>query len=942
MPRRGKASVSPCFSPRVARLVGRKRNFSMTQQTAENNRESSTGPRNILDRFFFQIERFAFSHSFSVILVSLILAILSLWVTVEKLTFKTSRGDLVSKDLPYVKRHEAFRKEFDDFDGMIVVVEGNDPEQKKNFAETLAEKFKSHSNVFSDVFYKIDTSYFKDKGLLFLAPKKLVDLFQKIEDRQQFLEDINATPNLDQLLKSINAEISSGMVDTLMSDFLGSENGEKDETADLGLLISLLKQMTAHLTEEGTAYQSPWASFFTGNEETLKQQGYLISGKNNLMFILVTPHGDKTSFTGYKDSIAIARQLVKETLKQFPKVKVGITGEDVIASDEMTLTQIDVKKATLIALAGVSLLFILAFRGVAKPLMAVFCLIVALCWSMGFTTLTVGHLNILSVVFTTILIGLGIDFGIHILERFKEERMAGEDISSALQKTVEGTGRGNFAGAITTALAFGAMTWTDFIGVAELGWIAAWGILFCMLAMLLLLPALLAVEEKFRKTDYNGVAPPKKNKKWIEGLFRHYYVIIFVCLFLVGLSALSLKNLAFDYNLLHLQAKNTEAVAYEIKIMQNANRSTWSAAMLADTLEDAQQKLKAVKALSTVGEVESILSLMPAHQTENLKFLKENSSVLSDLTVAEEDPPFSLKPISRSLKRIRFKLRSKSEGGPADSVQQAGVEVQRVTDALANTDPEAAQKRLSAFSKQLFTDYRSKLTDLRANANPAPVVINKLPREMRKRFISNKGRFMISIFPSVDFWDIDERDKFLAQLRSVDPDVVGNAVHMFESSRLMKEGYVNGGIYAMVAIVIFVFLTFKNFKTTLFIFLPVIVGSLWTIGIMDLAGVRFNLANLVILPLILGIGVVNGIHIIHRYREEPDKSIPVLSKSTGQAVILSSLTTMVGFGSMMVADHQGIFSLGLVLTIGVGSCLVASITIVPAILKLSAEKGWKV
>jgi len=913
----------------------------MTRQTSGNNHESSAGPKNILDRFFFQIEHFAFTHSFSVIAVSLILAALSIWVTVEKLTFKTGRGDLVAKDLPYVQRHEAFRQEFDDFDGMIVVVEGDDPEQKKNFADRLAEKLKSRPDVFSDVFYKIDTSYFEDKGLLFLDPEELVDLFQKIEDRQQFLDDVNATPNLDQLLKSINAEISSGMVNTLLSDFIGSGDEEKDDAADLDLLISLLRQMTSHLKGKAV-YKSPWSAFFTGDEETLKEQGYLISGKNNLMFILVTPNEDKSSFTGYKDSIEIARRQVDETLEQFPKVTVGITGEDVIASDEMTLTQVDVKKATLIALAGVSLLFILAFRGVAKPLMAVFCLIVALCWSIGFTTLTVGHLNILSVVFTTILIGLGIDFGIHILERFKEERMAGEDISSSLQKTVEGTGRGNFAGAITTALAFGAMTLTDFVGVAELGWIAAWGILFCMLAMLLLLPALLAVEEKFRKTDYTGGVLPKEKKKWVAGLFRHYYVIIFVCLILVGLSALSLKNLAFDYNLLNLQAKNTEAVAYEIKIMQNANRSTWSAAMIADTLEEAQEKLNTVKALSTVGEVESILSLIPADQAENLEFLKKNSSVLSDFEVEEEDIPFSIKSIARSLKRIRFKLRSKEEDEPTDSVQEAGLWVQRVTDELANTDPKTARKRLSVFSKQLFADYRGKITDLRKNANPSPVEIDELPGEMRKRFISNKGRFLISIFPSVDFWDIDEREKFLAELREVDPDVVGNAVHMFESSRLMKEGYVNGGIYAMAAIVIFVFLTFKNFKTALFIFLPVIVGSLWTIGIMDLTGVRFNLANLVILPLILGIGVVNGIHIIHRYREEPDKSIPVLSKSTGQAVILSSLTTMIGFGSMMVADHQGIFSLGLVLTIGVGSCLVASITIVPAVLKLATEKGWQV
>ncbi|MCH8311984.1 MAG: MMPL family transporter [Nitrospinae bacterium] len=913
----------------------------MTPQKVENNQKSSAGPKNILDRFFFYIEHFAYTHSFSVIAVSLVLAALSLWVTVEKLTFKTGRGDLVAKDLPYVQRHEKFRQEFDDFDGMIVVVEGQDPEQKKNFAEALAAKLKSHPKVFSDVFYKIDTSYFKDKALLFLDQKELADLFQKIEEHQQFLEDINSSPGLDQLLRSINSEISSGMVDTLLSDFIGTDNGEKDDTADLGLLISLLKQMTAHL-KGGAPYQSPWASFFTGKEDSLKEQGYLISGKNDLMFILVTPHEDETSFTGYKDSIETARKLVDETRQQFPLVKVGITGEDVIASDEMTLTQVDVKKATLIALAGVSLLFILAFRGVVKPLMAVFSLVVALCWSIGFTTLTVGHLNILSVVFTTILIGLGIDFGIHILERYKEERIAGGDIPSSLQKTVAGTGRGNFAGAITTALAFGAMTFTDFVGVAELGWIAAWGILFCMLAMLLLLPALLAVEEKCRKTDYNGMAPSVDKKKWIDGLFRHYYIIIFVCLLLVGLSTLSLRNLAFDYNLLNLQAKNTEAVAYEIKIMENANRSTWSAAMLADTMEEAQKKLKAVKGLSTVGEVESILSLVPANQPEKLKFIKENSSVLSNLQVEEEDPPIFLKSIARSLKRIRFKLRSKEENAPTDSVGEAGVWVQRVTDELTKTDPKVAQERLSAFSKQLFADYRAKIADLRKNANPSPVEIDELPNEMRKRFISKKGRFLISIFPSVDFWDIDEREKFLTQLREVDPNVVGNAVHMFESSRLMKEGYVNGGIYAMAAIVIFVYLTFKKFKTTLFIFLPVVVGSLWTIGIMDLVGVRFNLANLVILPLILGIGVVNGIHIIHRYREEPDKSIPVLSKSTGQAVILSSLTTMIGFGSMMVADHQGIFSLGLVLTIGVGSCLVASITILPAILKLCTEKGWKV
>jgi hypothetical protein len=145
----------------------------------------------------------------------------------------------------------------------------------------------------------------------------------------------------------------------------------------------------------------------------------------------------------------------------------------------------------------------------------------------------------------------------------------------------------------------------------------------------------------------------------------------------------------------------------------------------------------------------------------------------------------------------------------------------------------------------------------------------------------------------------------------------------------------------MIAIFIYVFLSFGGLRTTLVVLLPVAVGSVWTVGIMDLVEVSFNLANLVILPLIIGIGVVNGVHIVQRYREETDKSVNVLSRSTGQGVVLSSLTTMVGFGSLMMADHQGVYSLGLVLTLGVGCCLLASVTVLPSILELCTVKRWK-
>ena len=899
----------------------------------------------ILNRFFFVIERFAYRRSLLVISVSLVLAILSLWVTAQKLTFKTGRGDLVAKGLPYVEQYKNYREQFEDLEGMVVVVEGKNPADMAGFAEALAIKLQAQSHLFSQVVYKIDTHYFRSRFLLYLNQDELQSLTRKLVDHQGFLESVNGAPGLHTLLSSINAEISSGMVDSLLTDFLGGD--DEEETADAGglsLLIRLLEEMTRHLMGE-TGYRSPWQALFTGSGDSLREKGYMVSENDDLLFILVVPNEDETSFTGYKDAVALARQYIAETQKDFPDITVGLTGEEVISSDEMVTTQADVETASKIALTGVALLFIIAYRGVVKPLLAVFCLLLALCWTIGFTTLTIGHLNILSIVFTTILIGLGIDFGIHILERYKEERLKGNEILEALQKTVQGTGRGNFSGAITTAMAFGAMVLTDFIGIVELGWIAGWGILFCMVAMLLVLPALITLEEKWRKPHYaqEKTATPKQ-KQWVDKLFDHYYLIIGLCTVLVLIASVSLKDLRFDYNLLNLQAKGTEAVQYEMKILESAGRSAWSAAMLADSLEEVQQKELQLKALPTVARFESISVVIPEHQEENLLTIRKDlAPLLKELEVEPEDVAFSLKALNKTLKRIQFKLQGREEGGDSlDPVRVAGNRLRNFLEKSQKIEQGLAESRLENFSALLFTDYRDLMDELKANAEPRLVRLEEIPPKLRERYISKKGKYVIHIYPSVDIWDLDERRKYLNDLRSVDPNVTGTAVHMFESTRLMTEGYVKGGLYAMTAIIIYLFFLFRNARTVFFVLLPVLAGSIWTVGVMELIGLKLNMANLVILPLILGVGVVNGIHITHRYREEEDKHASVLGKSTGQAVVLSSFTTMIGFGSLMVADHSGVFSLGLVLTIGVFNCLIASITFLPALLKLSTAKNWRV
>jgi uncharacterized protein len=906
--------------------------------------EIPSSPRpGLLDRVFTAFETLAYFHPWWVLSVSMILAALSVWFTATHLQFNTHREDLISKDMKFHELYQQYRDRFKDFDGMIVVVEGEQPDAMKQFADQLVERLQNQPEISSEIYYKVDTGYFKNKSLLFLEPDALKRLEDKLRSHQDFLEQVNASPGLNTLLRSLNREISSGVVDTLLTDLLGTEDeeAEKEDAADLGLLISLLTQMTRHV-EGDTGYRSPWGTFLAEENNPLREEGYLVSDDERLLFILLNPQETEGDFAGSKNAIEGIREIIRDLSPGFPEIKVGMTGGEVISSDEMFTTQSDVKNASKYALTGVTLLFIIFYRRVTEPLLAVFTLMVSIAWAMGYTTLSVGHLNIISIVFATILIGLGIDFGIHIICRYREERRLGNDAFLAMRNTLQQTGRGNLAGAVTTAIAFGAMAFTDFVGIVELGIIAAGGIVLCLLGMVLLLPALISIEERWRKPVYTLPKRVGKRDALFEKMYSHYYLIIFVSLALLTWCGYASKDLYFDYNLLNMQARGTEAVQYEMKIIENAKRASWNAALIADNIQDAKEKYRILKAMPSVGKVESLLNAIPENQETRIRNVKALAPLIDPFEVEPEDEPFSLRAIQATIKKIRFKLRKKEKEDEQDDVYEASRQVRLLDAALKKTDPEIAATRLKAFSRTLFVDYRKKIADLKRSAHPTPVKVEELPQDLKDRFVSTDGKYLLLAYPSINIWEREEMEKFLYEMRRIDPNVTGNAVHMFESTRLMIDGYVRAGLYALAAITLYLILTLRNIKTTLLVLIPTLAGAILTLGLMRLTGIQFNLANLVILPLILGIGVVDGVHILHRSREAPECGKNVISKSTGQAVILTSLTTMIGFGSLMVADHQGVYSVGLVLTLGVGSCMITSITLLPALMKLCWARGWKI
>jgi uncharacterized membrane protein YdfJ with MMPL/SSD domain len=254
-------------------------------------------------------------------------------------------------------------------------------------------------------------------------------------------------------------------------------------------------------------------------------------------------------------------------------------------------------------------------------------------------------------------------------------------------------------------------------------------------------------------------------------------------------------------------------------------------------------------------------------------------------------------------------------------------------------------QRLGKFQEALFDDIRQTFETIKNQDTTSPLQPGDLPPALRNQFIGRTGKFKVEVFPKYDIWQHDNQSNFIADLRQAmapngDKKVTGTPVQLYEYTTLLKNSYQQAALYALAAITIMVFLHFWSITCVILSLLPVAIGSIWTAGLMGLFGIPFNPANIMILPLVIGIGVTNGIHILNRVAEEQNPRI--LGKSTGKAVLVSGLTALTGFGSLTLAKHQGIQSLGLVMAIGIAACMIAGLTFLPAILNILGRYGWSV
>ncbi|MFQ5830922.1 MAG: MMPL family transporter [Candidatus Methylomirabilia bacterium] len=870
------------------------------------------------------------------VLFSLALAAAGLIYTFHALTFQTSTLRLLPPGQRYATLYTEYLQDFGELNDIVVVVEASRVEEAKAYAARLVRELRESSVDFPRVAYRVDPARFEGQGLLYLSVDELAEIRDRVFDHQDFMEAYAARPTLDRLLDGVNQQIAAAFVSHFFD--LGLGDGRP---VDLRFLRELLTQISARLARPGP-YRSPWSTIFSfGESEEAEDSGYFLADDGSLLFILVEQMPDEGDFMDNQEAIETIRASIADLRRDFPDVEAGVTGMPALSNDEMTTAFGDSEVATLLAFALTLGLLLLLFWRIGKPLLMLAALAASLAWSMGIITLTLGHLTIFSVMFISLMVGIGIDYGIYFLSRYEEELSLGRPLREALELTASRTGPGILIGALTAAGTFYVLMLTEFRGIQEFGYVSGLAILMAFVSMLTFFPALLVLVDRRRPARQRGRGARPHDLDRIRapalGRLTRYPKTVLVSAGCVTVFSLwAVGGVGFDYNMLNLQAKGTESVIWEKKILATG-RSGHTGLATARTLEELREKQEAFDRLPSVSEVDSVLLLIPDNQAEKIDIIQDFAPIVSPVRIGRLTG-LNLERLQRSLKTLKRRLdlavAEAGPDGPGEEIESIRSEIASLIEQLRDADPKLARPALNLFHAQLYRDFVKKFYDFQRNLTPRPVTLDDVPNELGRKFVGRSGRFLIRIHPEVDIWDRDGAQRFVSDLRSVDPDVTGSPVITYEAIRLMETAYFQGTIFAFIVVSVLAALLLRRLRETLLALTPLLLGTLWTVGLMRVFGLQFTLANVWGLPLIIGTAAEYGLNIVVRYREGWTYGGPLLARSTVNAVALNGLTTIAGFGSLMVAHHQGIFGLGLLLTIGASASLAASLIVLPVLLRV--------
>ncbi len=873
----------------------------------------------LLGRALVAWTRLCLWQPWAVALVAVLSAVGTGAWTAGNLGYKVSRVDLLDPESDTNKLWVDYIREFGEDDDAVVVVEGESRGDVIAVLEELSREVAKDEALFRSVLHEVDLSRIRSKGLHYLSPEDLTAIDRFIEQTQPILDGGWAQLRVGTMVAGMASQMVAGPQ-------AAGATGEPPALTLERFSESLLAGLEAPPPVPGRIpeYVSPWPSM-PESLSTLRDLSseHLLAKDGKLGFVLLRLVKDEGGFAGASTATDELRRIIARVAAGHPTASLGLTGLPVMENDEMRTSQTSMVWASSLSLVAVVVVIMAGFGGLRHALMANGVLVIGMAWAFGWAAVSVGHLNILSVTFAVTMIGVGIDYGTYYVGRYLENRRRGLECAAALLETSGTVGPGILTGAITTSVAFFSAALTSFVGVAELGLIAGGGILLCCAAELLVLPAVVAIVD--RSFLGRRIPEPVPVHSWLAPLMRHPRFVTLAAVACSLALAGGLHELDYDHNLLNMQADGLESVEVEKKLLTECDQSVWYALSIADSREQLLERKAKLEALPSVERIDEIASLLPVDEELKQPTIERIRGRLATLPERPPEIPVDrLDALGETLGWAQGEA-SKRPGG-----LRTAWHLERARDSLRTKGPEECYRALAAFQQRAAGDLLSRLHALAAVADPAPPALDDLPPSLVERFVGTSGRHLLKIYGRGDIWHFDALERFVKDVRSVDPRATGNPLQAYEGSLEMKRSYEQAGLYSLIVILAVLWLDFRSLRYSALAVLPLAVGIVQMLGLMGLVGIDLNPANLIGIPLIMGIAVDYGVHIIHDFLERPGPYR--MSASTANSVLVDALTTILGFGALMVASHKGLESLGRVLTLGVTTCTVTSLVFLPAVL----------
>lgn len=875
-------------------------------------------------RFFGALIR----NPWPVLLVALLLAILSIVYTTQKLEFLTGRDDLMPKHAPFQQDYQAYRAAFGDQEEIAVVVEGADPALVSRFSDALYARLMQEKRQFLEVLYPGGMPYFRQNGLLFMPLEQLQAMEHTLAMAGPVLQAIAADPSIQTMFTSLTSQIDDYLL-----------HPASDKLQRLNFMLGILDKGFSGFDGKNSAISMD--AFLSGSSDGKPS---MLENAGRQQVLAIRPLKEADSFVPAEQAIKKVRQELA-ILKQKPEFKgitAGITGVPVLEYEEMATSMSDMKIASVLSLVLTVVLLLFAFRGLKNTIAAMTALLLAIAMAFGLATLLVGHLNILSMAFAVMLLGLGVEYGIQVVLRH-QELLLQQRFDQALAGALASNLKPVFWAFSTTALAFLTFLLTDFRGIAELGLIAAMGVLVCFLATFTVLPAMLVLLHR-KQAGQHSTTPPTPRSLSVAPLFRYPgRIVMFSALLALG-GAFALTRVPFDFNMLNLQAKGLESVTYAYKLMKSKENSGYFGVSMAKDRAEALALTKRFEALPSVDHVVSLPAMVPDQQPEKLAVLQRINQIMSQIKPVPYEENLRVMELPAVFEGFRTavdKLKNNLTQAKAAEAKPVGAFLTTLDKFFGSLEKEKdgnALPMLRDMQEQMFAPLPEKLNLLKQSLQAKAVTEADVPKELKQRFVGKDGRLLLQIAPKKEIFDEQPLAEFVTQLKSVDPHATGEPVSVYESFKILKVSYLQAFLYALAGVVVILLICFRNLRSTLLGLAPLAMGLLLMVGGMWLCGLKFNVANIIVMPLLLGVGIDSAIYIISRHLQGEESPVEVATSSAGKGVFLNALTILFSFGALMVARHQGVFSIGAVMSLGMTAIVLAFLVFLPALLLLFVKR----